>query len=840
MKTHLNIIAIFVFLSCITGTKTTQAIDVGNSPMIGFNNITLEMSLKPFKKNNPEYIRSVCKTMFEQWNPLIKHADTISIMLWTSDGSEILDYSGNLNQPLEWGKYIGNPNTNHEVNSGPAELTLHERAYLYMDNTPEFTYKDLKFIVSTLKETGQAITGKVIRVGETFDPGPEFAKSSFKYERHPEICMANTMGTKSFVVCYAVLNADSCTYAAYPHGIPQGTPLGTFLGKQTQELLADVGFDYIWLSNGFGFGMETWNTVGAIFDGKNFHDERMSEIQQKIVDFWRLFREACPDFRIETRGTNLSAGVDLARDGVDLRSIYKGGFNLLPPPNSPWAALDGDFGLELTGYMSRISELPDDRFLFRFYTHDPWWANSPWLDRYGREAHDIYLPMGVARIDEKGEIKLPTHVNILTVDDSYGNLPDQVPNEVIPHILQARRIAPDKAGLLVWVYPFEEYHDYAFNNPERLDQVFYGDWFIRQALNEGFPMNTVVSTTNFVKLMKADNPVFDESILVSIVPKAGSETEKQLMNFVMRGGKLIVYGPATHAGKEFLDFMNVRLTDAVSGEFTVQICENNIDFARMPRMLYHDELLSAGGIETLAGKNVSDTKVLAKAKQGNINRDIVLQRRAKEWNGGLVAYVRGTNSASYNGGMLLLPDNGSERFIGGVLMRYVLGNIGYSILNNKIKQGMKSPVNVITRNDNGFYFSGYVPDQTTEQRFCFPQGAPVFTGYTTELKDGYSTYRMPLSWGRECRIFVEQENGVVACREIALVEFNIKRRLQITGLENATVRVYPSANETHYKAMPQNNHYMMREELLPSKKGKGFAGSCYEYNNINGELWITW
>src|SRR3546814_15762193 len=90
------------------------------------------------------------------------------------------------------------------------------------------------------------------------------------------------------------------------------------------------------------------------------------------------------------------------------------------------------------GDMSRMAELPDNRFPFRYYTHDPWWLNSPWLDRYGREPHDIYLPMAVARISEKGEVLLPTHLNFLTIDNSFGAMPKQVPDEVIPHILKAR------------------------------------------------------------------------------------------------------------------------------------------------------------------------------------------------------------------------------------------------------------------------------------------------------------------------------------------------------------------------------------------------------------------
>src|SRR5690606_36303462 len=181
-------------------------------------------SLKPFKKNDAGYIKRVATEMFTQWSSLLRHADTITVMLWTADGSEILDYQGDLDQPLEWAKYLGNPNTNHEVGSGPKELSIHERAYLYMDNPPDFTYNDLKFIVQTLKKVGEEMTGKPIRIGATFDPGPEFAKSPFKYEKHPEILEGSAMGHKSFVFSYATLKADYESYAGFPDGIPDNTP----------------------------------------------------------------------------------------------------------------------------------------------------------------------------------------------------------------------------------------------------------------------------------------------------------------------------------------------------------------------------------------------------------------------------------------------------------------------------------------------------------------------------------------------------------------------------------------------------------------------------------------
>ena len=158
------------------------------------------MSLKPFKKNDPAYIRGICREVFTQWAPLIRHADQVSVMMWTADGSEILNYTGDPTQRLEWGMYIGNPNSGRAVGSEPdAPLSIHDRAFLYMPNPPEYTLGDLRFIVQTIKEEGRRITGKPVRVGATFDPGPEFAKSDFKYKKHPEICMAATMGSKSFV-----------------------------------------------------------------------------------------------------------------------------------------------------------------------------------------------------------------------------------------------------------------------------------------------------------------------------------------------------------------------------------------------------------------------------------------------------------------------------------------------------------------------------------------------------------------------------------------------------------------------------------------------------------------
>jgi hypothetical protein len=808
-----------------------------------FNNITLEMSLKPFKQKDRKYIQAVAKEVFTQWYSLLRHTDTVSVMLWTADGSEILDYSGKLTQPLEWAKYMGNPNTDHAVGSGPKELSLHERAYLYIKNPPAFTYADLRYIIQALKEAGKNITGKPIRVGATFDPGPEFAHSDFKYKRHTEILGGNAMGKKTFVSCYSTLLADKVTYAGYPTGIPANTAFGTFFGRQSQHFLTDLGYDYIWFSNGFGFGVEGWSSTGAIFDGKGFDQEKLQGTREKIAGFWKLFRKECPSFRIETRGTNLSAGTDLARDGVDLKSIYNGNYNMLPPPNSPWAALDGDFGLELTGYMSRMAELPDDRYIFRYYTHDPWWVNSPWFDRYGSEPHDIYLPMSVSRINSKGEVRVPTHLNFLTIDNSYGDMPTEVPDEVIPHILKARYDMPTAPGPLVWVYPFDEYHDWAYTQKDRLPEIYYGDWLIRQAINNGFPLNTIISTTSFQSVIKNKPSLFNESILVSIVPPAESPLEKALISYVENGGKLLVYGPADHAGKTFLSLLNLKNSQSLQGEFSI-VSSLQVDILeqKYPSIIKHSALFSGGGISTnIDNKNDAGTKVLATMQQSADSRDVVWVRSLTGWHGGKVGYVRGTNSSSFLGGKLLTPDDPEKWFTGPLFLRYVLKEFGLEYDIDKNDPSIKSPILTISRSDNGFFFSGYSPITVVKQRFKFPQGAPVLTGYETLLEKGFTTYAMPTAWHKECRIFVEQPEGLLSCKEVYPGVREITRRLQLTGLKNATVRIYPETKITAGQLQVfLNSAYPWQKGKISVKEGDKKFGYHYVVENVTGELGIAW
>ncbi|MDR3739320.1 MAG: hypothetical protein P4L40_09905, partial [Terracidiphilus sp.] len=645
-------------------------------------------------------------------------------------------------------------------------------------------------IVKTLKQVGHEMTGKPIAVGATFDPGPEFANSQFKYVRHPEVSKDDTMGANTWVSCIARLHADNVAYAAFPNGIPENTSIGTFLGGQSQHFLTDMGFDYLWLSNGFGFSISSWAVKGPLFDGTRFDTTRAPALRDQIIGFWKEFRKECPKFPLETRGTNLLLGSDLATNACPLRDIYSGGFNMVAPPNSPWAAIDGDFGLELIGYLSRIAELPaGDKYPFRFYLHDPWWLNSPWFDRYGREPHDIYLPLALARIDGKAQVTRPSYLEFLTVDNSYGRMPEQGPNEVTPHLLSAMDSYSDAPGLMTWICPFNEYHEMVFGSKPQPELTFFADWFLRGAVNAGLPLNSVVSTGNFAGSLQANPDFFNETVLVSLLPPAGSVWEKKLMERIDRKLPVLFYGPVSHASDAMLELLNLKTASGIEDELTLQteLELDHVQHGTQSMIVNHRAILCGGAIDTVTrDASRADAHVLATVRKGATERVYAVQAGSATW-------IRGTFSSSIPAGSRLpVPDDQATHFPSESLMRGVLAKLGYSICVDRPAAATRLPVLFVARCRNGFFVSSFAPSTTAEIRYRFPWGAPVPVGAETWIEGGHSTYAMLRAGHREVRCFVEQkESSEVSCAERYSGMVGIERRLLMTGLKDATVTFFP-------------------------------------------------
>ena len=744
--------------------------------------VCLELSLKPFRQLDDEYIYSVCYKLFDEWRGLIRHANSCAIMLWTSDGSEILSYSGNPDDEFEWCRYIGmgNPSEKNPAAKGMDVNNLHVKPVLYMENPPKMRYSDLKRIITALKKVGKDMYGLDVKIGETFDPGPEFAYSEFKEVRHPEISKDAKIMTHFWVYCASYLHADNFSYAAYPHGIPEGTHFGEFLGKQFMKLSADVGFDYIWLSNGFGYSLASWNWLGELFDGENFNYENAQNVRKSINEFWINFTREVKDIVIEARGSNLSTGMDISAHGCPIDDIYK--YNIVAPPNSPWAALNFRFGLELAGYMSHMAHLPDNGYLFRFYTHDPWWINSPWFDRYGRTPHDIYLPLSLTRMDENGKVTPPIGVNFLSADDSFGEIPYKCPNEVIPHILEAYEHYGDSPGTVTWIYPFSYYCDIGLKE-SKLDRIIMDDWLIENALDNGLPLNTVVSDENFYN---SDKSIYKNTVMLTCVPEAGTNLEKSILDGIAAGLKFILFGDTSNASDTLKSIIGVTNGEKLSDEFVLDSYTLTDTYENTPPsdILFHDDIVSSGGIsEILSSDNVN---VIVSLKHKNTNESRIYSTFNKNKN---IAWIRGSFPHKRSKSSLPALRSVREYFNPSVLFRSALKLFDVNIAFNMYDCDDKLPIILNSRRDNAVYFNVFAKDTTITADLSYPDGAPAITDTEFFIENNTAKYTMPKWWHKECRIFINQtQKSKIAVQTVTIDDcMFVDHRITITGLKDAVV-----------------------------------------------------
>lgn len=798
--------------------------------MAKLKKLTLEISLKPFFDLSDQGVEAVFRTAFDQWRALCADADEVAVLYWAADGSEILDYRGDPDAPFAWCRYMGGANPRHwDAQNDPEKKGLHSRSYLYRENPPDVTYGDFARINRIAKRVGREMTGKPVTLTATFDPGPEFARSPFKYERHPEILRGLAMGKNSFVCCYAELHGDQTPYAAYPDGIPEGTPFGTFFGKQCKRFLADLGFDTLWLSNGFGFGTESWGVTGAIFDGARFDLAKIPETEQRILQFWKLFRAECPDLPIETRGTNLTVGIDFATDAVNYQKLYAAGLGLLPPPNSPWAALDGDFGLEIVGYLSRIATLPDQEYLFRYYVHDPWWVNSPWLDRYEGQPHDIYLPLAAARMDGTGAVRTPTHLSILSIDNTYGRMPDCVPQQCVPHLRRGLAELPDAVAPLLWVYPFSEYQDggdpsYSATKP------FFEDWYMRSAVGAGLPLNTVCSTESFAAVLAGRPDALTGRIVVSPYPLPGSAWERALLLFAEQGGQALLYGRAQPG--ELAEALQLTFAAPLDGPLSLDFAfaDDTLRSGAYSRTLHHDPVLSDGGVDT-----DSAACPLATVSDGRCSR--VYAAKAPHGAGTLL-WVRGTNSASFQpGSHLLAPHTPSKLYPTGKLLRLALADFGLHLRCDAAGPDVRPPVALLHRCAGALFASVYNPVTTTALLLRTPLGAPLLMGYETSLRDGCSVYALPRAERREIRAFVAQpDGGLLSFREYPAISAQIDRRWILEGLQNADVYFLPQGDPADTNVLLNSQYPHVQGEPLDCAVEQTLYGPALHCRHVTGTL----
>jgi hypothetical protein len=361
----------------------------------------------------------------------------------------------------------------------------------------------------------------------------------------------------------------------------------------------------------------------------------------------------------------------------------------------------------------------------------------------------------------------------------------------------------------------------------------------------GLPLNTVISTRNLLSALSADPDCLAGTALVSPVPQADSAVERALLAHTAGGGNVLLYGPTDHAGKDLLQALNLAHAEALEGvlELALGLCVDDLTHGAFRGCINHRPLMCGGGISEVLADGHETTRITARVSRNGDNRIAGLIRPHGK---GQLAWLRGTLSNTYRKGeRLLTPDNPSTYFRGELLMRWTLAELGTALLTVKRDATVRDPVTGIHRNRNAYLFSGYCPNTTVVQRFRLPQGAPLLTGYETELVAGCSTYSFPRAWHRECRVFVQQAtDGQLSCAEICPLERNgLKRRLAVKGLVDGTVRFYPEPGfpPTAFLKTPNpdtgETPFNVR---LPLQHGSDATGDYVYLEGFTGDVMFGW
>ncbi|WP_233552551.1 hypothetical protein [Jiangella rhizosphaerae] len=765
--------------------------DRGSGGSRPISRMGLELSLKPFPSWKQHDLDETCATVFRQWEPLIDAADSVAVLLWVADGSEILEWDGDPGRAIDWASTVGFNNT--EARPYGHNVTEDRAAVPYRADVPALTYADVRRVVRTVKAVGARLTGRPLTVGATFDAGPEFARSDFKYRRHPEILgRASDDGLApmiQMVNAASVLEPDTRGYAGFPRGIAAGTSFGTFLGRQSSAYLEAMGFDYLWLSNGFGFSAFPWTPLGAVFDGHRFRSERAAAVRDDMLGFWRDLTTECRH-PIEVRGTNFTVGIDIGGDAVPADEIYRIGRFRNPPPNSPWGPLNDDFGIEMSGYLSRIAEVPTSGFMFRYYVNDPWFWQNPWRDFYRREPFDIHLPLSVARIDANGQVSTAGDVQFLTVDTESGELDPRTGREVATHVLEALETPPDAAGPFVWLYPFTEYHHDLRTDPRTVAEPFSEDWYVTAAINAGLPLNTVVSTSNLAAALR--HGALNDRVLVAPTRALTDECWDAL---VAAEVSVLAYGPLRRAGTRFAAMLGLTEAEGVDGDLslTTELPADHIDSGGAPVSLHHAAVVSGGPVTTILTGRPPGTDVLASVSDGTTSR--VYAAAATLRGTARVAWIRGSApfteaAVDHNGLPSPVPLDPANYVDPGALIRSLTSVFGYRLGFWRRTARSRTAVQSWHRHAGAYWLSGYLADTTTRVRLRLPMGAPLLTHHDAWYESGIAEYQFGRSYHGEARVFVDQEAaGVLSCREAAPFPYGMRRALQVTGLVEARLGV---------------------------------------------------
>jgi hypothetical protein len=363
--------------------------------------------------------------------------------------------------------------------------------------------------------------------------------------------------------------------------------------------------------------------------------------------------------------------------------------------------------------------------------------------------------------------------------------------------------------------------------------MYAGDWLIRDAINHGLPLNTVMSTDDFAGALA--NGTLIDTVLVTPSAVLPATYEQLLCDWVKSGGRLLLYGPLATAPEALRRLVGVKTAEGLEGDFTVQslLSEDEYTHWQGERLLRHRSALSGGPLCEVPDPDAANLKVLVQVTSTQGTRAYAIHRTDPTWQGGSVVWVRGSSSWE-------VPKPGVRRDLpslrfwnSGTLVRQALQAFGIDL-----RQTLRTPQSPLTmifvsRRNNGFYFTGVKPDTTGLVHLSLPDGAPILVQQEGVLSGRSITYQLRKSYHENCVLFaVQPGESIVSCREQPPFPTGNTRRLTVSGLQDAQICVYPPRHMLERAAI-----FCAGKAVEPEKDARR---GCLRARGVSGTLDLNW
>ncbi len=206
------------------------------------------------------------RAFFDHYAEWFRHTETVVLNFCAGNGDHILNYRGRdaWDDSFDWARYNvyvsddeararHNLNWLHRIRDGGEQCSPFNAGPSFILSEQVLTYRTLDRFYRCFRE--EAARRKLnFRLLEYLEPGPEFCRSRWKTEYHPEgVCgRAEEAGSQCVIDVCSTLRADGRPYAAFPNGLAAGVNTGDFVIAQTSAFVNDFGLDGIFLGNQFG------------------------------------------------------------------------------------------------------------------------------------------------------------------------------------------------------------------------------------------------------------------------------------------------------------------------------------------------------------------------------------------------------------------------------------------------------------------------------------------------------------------------------------------------------------------------------------------------------------